>query len=121
MIDEKGYITMCGRLKDMINRGGESISAPEIEELISCHPDVTLVAVVPMPDPEMGEKACAYIQPTPGAELDFDAIITFLRDNKASVLQLPERIEFIDKMPLTPTGKLDKGALIEDIRKKTGI
>ena len=121
MIDEKGYLTLCGRLKEMINRGGESISSTEIEKLISSHPEVALVAVVPMPDPEMGERACAYIQPTPGVELDFNAVITFLKDNKASVLQLPERIEFMDKIPLTPTGKLDKRALVEDIRKKIGI
>jgi non-ribosomal peptide synthetase component E (peptide arylation enzyme) len=105
----------------MINRGGESISSTEIEKLISSHPDVALVAVVPMPDPEMGERACAYIQPRPGVELDFNTIIAFLKDNKVSVLQLPERIEFMDKIPLTPTGKLDKRALVEDIRQKIGI
>ena len=121
MIDEKGYLTLCGRLKEMINRGGESISSTEIEKLISSHPEVALVAVVPMPDPEMGERACAYIQPRPGVELDFNTIIAFLKDNKVSVLQLPERIEFMDKIPLTPTGKLDKRALVEDIRQKIGI
>jgi 2,3-dihydroxybenzoate-AMP ligase/mycobactin salicyl-AMP ligase len=121
MIDERGYITLCGRLKEMINRGGESISSTEIEKLISSHPDVALVAVVPMPDPEMGERACAYIQPMPGVELDFNAIIAFLKDNKASVLQFPERIEFTDAIPLTQTGKLNKKVLIEDIRYKIGM
>lgn len=118
--DEAGNIVLTGRMKEMINRGGESISATEIEKLISNHPDVALVAVVPMPDPEMGEKACAYIQPMPGAKLNFDAIIAFLKDNKASVLQLPERIEFMSQIPLTKTGKLDKKVLIEDIRLKIG-
>jgi len=117
-IDEAGNIMLTGRIKEMINRGGESISATEIEKLISSHPDVSLVAVVPMPDPVMGDKACAYIQPLPGAELDFDAIIAFLKDNRASVLQFPERIEFTDAMPLTQTGKLDKRILVEDIKKK---
>jgi non-ribosomal peptide synthetase component E (peptide arylation enzyme) len=120
-VDEAGNIVLTGRMKEMINRGGESISATEIEKLISSHPDVALVAVVPMPDPVMEEKACAYIQPMPRAELDFDTIIAFLKDNKASVLQFPERIEFTDAMPLTQTGKLDKRALIEDIRVKIGI
>lgn len=120
MIDEKGYITPCGRLKEMINRGGESISSTEIEKLISEHPEVIIVAVVAMPDPQMGEKACAYIQPAPGSDLTFEKIIAFLKDRKASVLQLPERIEFIDAMPLTQTGKLNKRALIEDIKKKIG-
>jgi 2,3-dihydroxybenzoate-AMP ligase len=117
-IDEKGYVTLAGRIKEMINRGGESISAVEIERLISDHPDVALVAVVPMPDPEMGERACAYIQPRPGAELDFDHIISFLKDRKTSVIHLPERIEFIDTMPLTKAEKIDKRALREDIQKR---
>jgi 2,3-dihydroxybenzoate-AMP ligase/mycobactin salicyl-AMP ligase len=71
-IDEKGYITLTGRIKEMINRGGESISATEIEELINRHPEVAAVAVIPMPDPIMGERVCAYIQPKPRAQLTFD-------------------------------------------------
>ena len=120
-IDEKGYITLTGRIKEMINRGGESISAVEIEKLISEHPDVALVAVIPMPDPDMGERVCAYIRPKTGAGLSFDAIISFLKEKKASVLQLPERIEFIDGMPFTKAEKIDKRALREDIKKKIGI
>jgi 2,3-dihydroxybenzoate-AMP ligase len=117
-IDEKGYVTLAGRIKEMINRGGESISAVEIERLISDHPDVALVAVVPMPDPEMGERACAYIQPRPGVKLHYDHIISFLKDRKASVIHLPERIEFIDAMPFTKAEKIDKMALREDIKKR---
>jgi 2,3-dihydroxybenzoate-AMP ligase len=117
-IDEKGYVTLTGRIKEMINRGGESISAAEIEKLISDHPDVVLVAVIPMPDPDMGERVCAYIQPKPGAKLSFNEIISFLKDRKASVLQLPERIEFVDAMPFTKAEKVDKTALREDIEKK---
>ncbi len=117
-IDEKGYVTLTGRIKEMINRGGESISAAEIEELISDHPDVVLVAVIPMPDPDMGERVCAYIQPKPGAKLSFNEIISFLKDRKASVLQLPERIEFVDAMPFTKAEKVDKTALREDIEHK---
>jgi len=117
-IDEKGYITLTGRIKEMINRGGESISATEIEKLINRHPDVAAVAVIPMPDPLMGERVCAYIQPKAGAQLSFDAIISFLRGQKASVLQLPERIEFIDAMPYTGAQKLDKRSMREDIEKK---
>jgi 2,3-dihydroxybenzoate-AMP ligase len=117
-IDEKGYITITGRLKEMINRGGESISATEIERLINRHPDVAAVAVIPMPDPVMGERVCAYIQTKTGARLTFDEVISFLRDQKASVLQLPERIEFIDAMPYTGAQKTDKRSLQEDIAKK---
>lgn len=117
-IDAKGYITLTGRTKEMINRGGESISATEIEKLINRHPEVATVAVIPMPDTLMGERACAYIEPVSGAQLIFDDIITFLKDQKASVLQLPERIEFVDKMPYTGVQKLDKKALRKDIETK---
>jgi 2,3-dihydroxybenzoate-AMP ligase len=117
-IDEKGYVTLTGRIKEMINRGGESISAVEIERLISAHPDVQLVAVVPMPDKDLGERACAYIQARSGVKLDFEAIITFLKSRQVSVLMLPERIEFVEEMPLTKAGKMDKQALIKDITDK---
>jgi non-ribosomal peptide synthetase component E (peptide arylation enzyme) len=118
VIDEQGYVRLTGRLKEMINRGGESISATMIESLINRHPDVAIVAVVPMPDPVMGERVCAYIQPVAGCTLTFEAIITFLRGEKASVQQLPERIEFVEAMPYTAAQKLNKTALKEDIVKK---
>ena len=117
-INEKGYITITGRIKEMINRGGESISATEIERLITLHPEVAAVAVIPMPDPLMGERVCAYIQPKTGARPTFEGIIAFLKGQKASVLQLPERIEFIDAMPYTGAQKTDKRYLQEDIAKK---
>ncbi len=117
-ISENGYVTLTGRIKEMINRGGESISSTAIEGLISRNPDVAAVAVIAMPDPYMGERVCAYIQPKPGARLSFEDVVAFLREQKASVLQLPERIEFIDAMPYTGTQKLDKRALRQDIEKK---
>ena len=118
VINERGYIRITGRIKEMINRGGECISCIEIEELLLKHPQVLSVAVVPMPDSDLGEKACAYIQLEKGAQLSFDEIISFLKSQKASVLQLPERIEFIDQMPHTAAQKLDKKALMEDIKEK---
>jgi 2,3-dihydroxybenzoate-AMP ligase/mycobactin salicyl-AMP ligase len=120
MKDESGNIILTGRIKEMIKRGGESISTVEIENLIIQHPDVAAVAVIGMPDPVMGEKACAYIQSKPGAKLTFDEIISFLKGKDASVLQLPERIEFMDSLALTKTNKVDKRALEEDIKKKIG-
>ncbi|RJR35102.1 MAG: hypothetical protein C4576_25430 [Desulfobacteraceae bacterium] len=117
-ISGKGYITLTGRIKEMINRGGESISSTAIEGLISRHPDVAAVAVIPMPDTYMGERVCAYIQTKPDARMSFDDVIGFLKGQKASVLQLPERIEFIEEMPYTGTQKLDKRALRKDIEGK---
>jgi non-ribosomal peptide synthetase component E (peptide arylation enzyme) len=119
-IDQHGNIALVGRIKEMINRGGESISAVEVEKLIIDHPDVMFVAAVPMPDPEMGERVCAYIQPKPGARLHFNDILSFLKERKASVLHFPERIEFVDAMPFTKAEKIDKAALVKDIEKKLG-
>ncbi len=120
MRDEEGNITITGRIKEMINRGGESISSVPIEHLIASHPDVVAVAVIPMPDPVMGERVCAYVQPKPRAQIEFEGIISFLKSKKASVLQLPERIEFIESLPMTQANKIDKRALVEDIKKKIG-
>jgi len=119
-IDQHGNIALVGRIKEMINRGGESISAVEVEKLIIDHPGVMFVAAVPMPDPEMGERVCAYIQPKPGARLHFNDILSFLKERKASVLHFPERIEFVDAMPFTKAEKIDKAALVKDIEKKLG-
>ena len=117
-INSFGDIVISGRFKEIIKRGGESISAVEIENLIIPHPKVRVVAVIGMPDADMGEKVCAYVQPVAGADLNFDQIIDYLKSKQASVLQFPERIEFVKSIPLTKAGKLDKQALREDITKK---
>jgi non-ribosomal peptide synthetase component E (peptide arylation enzyme) len=74
-----------------------------------------------MPDKALGERICAYIQLKPGATLAFDQLIAHLKGVGASVLQLPERVEFIESIPLTKIGKADKKALKEDIKKKLGV
>jgi 2,3-dihydroxybenzoate-AMP ligase len=118
MIKDSGDFVLTGRLKEMINRGGESISATDIENLMMTHPGIITAAVVPMPDPELGEKVCAYLQCAPGAKLDFQKIISFLKDQGASVLQLPERIEFVNELPYTKAEKIDKQTLIKNIKMK---
>lgn len=118
--DKHGNITITGRIKDIINRGGEKISAQEIENLISINPDVHEVAVVGMPDEILGERICAYVILKLGAMLTFEEIIDFLKKKGASMQQLPERIEFIDALPLTKVGKIDKKVLKEDIKKRLG-
>lgn len=121
-IDEAGNIRITGRIKDIILRGGENISAKEIEDLISLHPKVEDVAVVGMPDQELGERICAYIQKTPETQaITFDEIIAFLKGKGASVLNLPERIEFVDEIPLTKAGKADKRFLRADIRRRMDL
>ena len=119
-IDSSGNIRIGGRIKDVILRGGENIFPAAIEGLIIDHPDVEAVAVIGMPDRELGERICAYIKPASGAKPSFEDIISFLRGKGASLLQLPERIEFIEDIPLTKVGKVDKKTLQEDIKKRLG-
>jgi len=118
VIDAAGNVRITGRIKDIILRGGENISPAEIEALIRRHPAVEDVAVVGMPDKALGERACAYIQTRGSVKLTLQEVVSFLRSQGASVLQLPERVEMLDAMPLTKIGKPDKKALREDIRKR---
>ena len=118
--DERGYVFITGRIKDIVNRGGEKISAVAIENLMSEHSAIQSVAVIGMPDKVLGERICAYVQLKAGKKVTFEEIITFLKSKGASVLQLPERIEFVDRIPLTNISKPDKKALREDIKSKMG-
>ena len=116
VITTEGIIKITGRSKDIIIRGGENISPAEIESLVRTHPQVADVAVIGMPDAELGERACAYIVPRKNADLTLQTIVAFLRSKGASVLQLPERIEIISEIPLTNIGKPDKKALRENLK-----
>ncbi|HEY3277629.1 MAG TPA: AMP-binding protein [Syntrophorhabdaceae bacterium] len=116
--DEKGNITITGRIKDIINRGGEKISALDIENRLSAHPAIRESAVVGMPDAVLGERICAYVVLRPQAALTFEETVAFLKNGGASVQQLPERIEFVNELPTTKVGKVDKKALREDITRK---
>lgn len=119
-IDEKGIIRVTGRIKETILRGGETISAGGIERLICTHQSVAETAVIGMPDKALGERICAYVQLKPGNKLTAEELVAHLKSAGASVMQLPERVEFIETWPLTKVGKIDKSSLKEDIRKKLG-
>ncbi|MBI2851121.1 MAG: AMP-binding protein [Chloroflexi bacterium] len=118
MISDSGVIRITGRSKDIIIRGGENISPVEIESLLRQHPDVEDVAVIGMPDKELGERACAYIKPRENANPSLESLVRFIRSKGASVLQLPERIELIYEIPLTNIGKPDKKALRDDLKRR---
>lgn len=118
VIDRHGNVRITGRIKEIIIRGGENINPGVIEELIMRHPDVEAVAVVGMPDQELGERICAYIQPKSNKKPTFQEIVSFLRREGASVLLLPERVEFVDVIPLTSANKPDKKVLREDIKQR---
>ena len=116
--DSEGRLIITGRKKDIIIRGGENISAKEVEGLISGHPHVVQVVAIGMPDPILGERVCAYIKPKKGERISSEGILSFLKGKKTSVLYLPERIEFIEEIRLTPVGKVDKKRLREEIKEK---
>lgn len=111
-LDADGYLRVTGRLKDIIIRGGFNISAREVEEALLTHPAVANVAVVGLPDPTLGERACAVMQLRPGATIDLAELKEFLTGrHQLAVWKVPERIEVVDEFPTTATGKIKKFAL----------
>jgi non-ribosomal peptide synthetase component E (peptide arylation enzyme) len=117
-MDEKGYVRITGRKKDWIRRGGQTIIPLEVEEPLLSHPKIENVAVVAMPDPRLGERACAYIQPRAGQHLTLEEVAGYLLGKGLAKYKLPERIELVPQMPLTSHGKADKKLLREDIAQK---
>ncbi|MGH3328027.1 MAG: (2,3-dihydroxybenzoyl)adenylate synthase [Streptomycetales bacterium] len=118
-----GNLVVEGRAKDLINRGGEKISAEEIENLLLAHPGVGQVAVVAMPDRELGERVCTYVVPlqvAPRTGIDLPALVAHLRDQGVAAFKLPERLEVVGELPVTAVGKVDKAALRRDIEAKVG-
>ena len=106
-----GNYVVEGRVKDLINRGGEKISAEEAENLILAHPAVLNVACVPYPDPVLGERMCACVVLRPGFALDLAELVSFLRDFEIASFKLPERLECFDALPLSGFGKVSKKEL----------
>ena len=119
VMDEAGNTALAGRTKDIINRGGVKFNPVDVENLMAGHPAVAEAAVVPMPDPVLGEKACLFVTLRPGRSLDLPGVLRFLGEKKVSKLKWPERLEVIDAMPLTPTRKVIKGQLAKlfDVKK----
>ena len=113
-----GGIIVEGRKKDMINRGGEHLSAEEIENLILLHDAIHNAAVIGMPDPEMGERICAYIIPKSGQAITCEELNRFLLSKDIAKFKLPERLEIVNEFPLTNVGKVSKKDLREDIARK---
>jgi non-ribosomal peptide synthetase component E (peptide arylation enzyme) len=116
-IDKNGNLVISGRKKDMIIRGGQNIYPIEIEELLVTHPKVDKAAVVAMPDPIMGEKACAYVVLKGQEKLAFDEMKDFLQSKKIAPYKIPERIEYVDEIPMQ-NFKITKKVLREDVTKK---
>jgi 2,3-dihydroxybenzoate-AMP ligase len=103
-----GNYVVAGRTKDLINRGGEKISAEEVENLILGHPAVLNVACVPVPDPVLGERMCACVILRPGQRLTLPELVSFLAVQEIARHKLPERLAVFDAFPLSPVGKVSK-------------
>jgi 2,3-dihydroxybenzoate-AMP ligase len=113
-----GNYVVEGRKKDLINRGGEKISAEEIENLILAHPAVQNIACVPMPDPNLGERMCACVIPKKGRSLNLAELIEFLKEKEIARFKLPERLELLSDFPVSTFGKVSKKALVEMVTAK---
>jgi cyclohexanecarboxylate-CoA ligase len=119
-MNEAGYVRVTGRKKDIVIRGGMNVSALEVEELLLRHPSVRDVAIVGMPDRRLGEKLCAYVVPAPGTQPTVGELAEFLRGLKVMNQKLPERVELRESLPRTPTGKVEKYRLRDEIAKLVG-
>lgn len=122
-MDANGYVQIVGRRKDIILRGGENISAKEVEDLLYGHPGIADVAVVAVPDPRLTERACAVVVPRPGVTVDLAGLVAFLETKAIARQKFPELLEIVDELPKTPTGKVQKfrlRQLVADRRAASG-
>ena len=111
-LTEDGYLVVTGRLKDVIIRKGENVSAKEIEDLLHEHPKVAEAAVIGLQDLERGERVCAVVvAKDPSDPLTFDELVAFLRGRKLATHKLPEQLELASELPRNSTGKVQKNAL----------
>ena len=113
VVDREGNVAITGRCKDVINRGGVKYNPRDIEDLLAAHPRVDMAAIVPVPDPVLGERACCCITVAGGPAPTLEDLCAYLDRNGVSKTRWPERLEVVDAMPLTATRKIIKGKLIE--------
>jgi cyclohexanecarboxylate-CoA ligase len=112
-----GHITLTGRLKDVIIRKGENISAKEVEDVLYLHPKVGAVAVVGLPDRERGELVCACVEPAPGQEpLTFDEMVGWCKESGLMMQKIPERLENYPELPRNATLKILKFQLRDELK-----
>jgi acyl-CoA synthetase len=114
IVDDRNCITVTGRTKDIINRGGEKLSAQEIEGLLRRHPDVTDVAVVAAPHPRLGEEPAAFVI-SRGADLDGAGLAAFLTTEGVAPQKIPRVVVTVDDLPRTASGKVKKYELIDQL------
>lgn len=113
VMDESGYIRITGRVRDVINRGGEKIPVAEMEQLLSDHPAISEIAIVAMPDARLGERACAFVVLRKASTFDFERMQHYLDACQVAKHYWPERVEIVEELPRTPSGKIQKYVLRE--------
>ena len=112
--DDQGNLIITGRLKDIIIRKGENISAKELEDMLFRHPKIADVAVIGLPDQASGERACAVVQTSAGEEpIVLDDLVAFMLDEGLMKQKLPEQLELVELIPRNPSGKVLKHVLRE--------
>jgi acyl-CoA synthetase (AMP-forming)/AMP-acid ligase II len=117
-VDAEGYVVITGRLKDVIIRKGENISAKEVEDLLYTHEKVADVAVIGLPDPSLGERCCAVVALQDAANrLEFKEMVDFLKDKGLMMQKIPEQLETVDVIPRNPSGKIVKHVLRDQYAK----
>ena len=116
--DEAGWIHHAGRLKDTIRRGGENISAAEVENVLALHPAVAAAALVPIPDELFGELPKAFILLAPGGQPDTPTTVSILDHARARLarFKVPAYLEFVESFPMTPSARVRKRMLLEPER-----
>jgi cyclohexanecarboxylate-CoA ligase len=107
-LDDDGYLTVTGRSKEVINRGGYKYSPREVEEALLFHPDIERVAIVGIKDDRLIERACAFVILRKGASLELEGIQSFLDSHGIATFKWPEQLEIVDEFPMTPSGKIQK-------------
>ncbi|OUS91580.1 AMP-binding protein [Rhodococcus sp. NCIMB 12038] len=118
-MDEDGYVRVTGRTKDIVIRGGMNISVRQVEDLLAAHPAVRAVAAVAMPDERLGEAVCLYLVASPGyGDITLEKIKTYLLEQGVAIQKVPERLEIVEALPTTATGKIQKNVLRAQIAAK---
>ena len=117
-IDEDGYLRVVGRTSDIIIRGGKNISAPAVEAELAEHSDVAMVAAVAVPDEVFGERVCVYVVSRSGDPMTLDNLTDFLAGRGVSKEWFPERLVQVAELPMSSGGKVAKGELRADVRRR---
>lgn len=110
-LDAEGHLRLIGRVKDVINRGGVKFNPADVESLVGRLPGVAECAIVPVPDPVLGERACCFVLPREGATVTLEAIRSHLEGHHVAKYKWPEQLEVVGEMPMTPTRKVIKSRL----------